>query len=226
MKLKQCISALLLIVINFGCNEKVNKNPESKATIDADTLVYDTAPRWSKTKDKILFYTYRHDSEGAELYTINLDKTGLTRITETFHNEWWSDFSPDDNIIYLSSDYGKSERFGGSEIFALKADGELTRLTNHSDSGEFNMDPRVAPDGNQLLYCHDCLGKDKNSEIFLIQTDGTNPINITNHPSMDKYATWSPNGTKVLFESNRSGNFELYGREGATKLLMQLTHNE
>jgi len=226
LKLAQYISALYLIVIIYGCKTTVSEKSKSKVTTTADTLVYDTAPRWSKTSDKILFYTYRHDSEGAELYTISPDKTGLTRLTETYHNEWWSDFSPSDSIIYVSSDYDKSKRFGGSEIYALKTNGDFTRLTYDSDSSSFNISPRVSSDGNELLYCSNCLGKDVNGEVYLIQADGTNPVNLTNHPSFDRNGSWSPDGTRILFESNRSGNFELYVMDLATKELTKLTDNE
>ncbi|MTI38061.1 TolB family protein, partial [Fulvivirga lutimaris] len=213
-------------IILVGCKQKESKISAAKDKIATDTLVYDTAPRWSNAGDKILFYTYRHDSEGAELYTVNPDKTQLTRLTETYHNEWWSDFSPEDDIIYVSSDYGKSERFGGSEIFELKADGTFTRITFSADSNSFNIHPRVSLDGSQLLYCSDCLGTDVNSEIILINADGTNPVNLTNHPSADKYGNWSPDGKSILFASNRTGNFEIYVMNLETKELTQLTNNE
>lgn len=220
------ISCMVVSIVFSGCKEKHSNSSASKDEVATDTLVYDTAPRWSNTGDKILFYTYRHDSEGAELYTVHPDKTGLTRLTDTFHNEWWSDFSPEDDIIYVSSDYGKSERFGGSEIFELKTDGTFTRITFSADSNSFNIHPRVSSDGSQMLYCSDCLGTDVNSEIFLIKSDGSNPVNLSNHPSVDKYGSWSPDGKNILFESNRTGNFEIYVMNLETKDLVQLTNNE
>ncbi|RDY59237.1 TolB family protein [Flagellimonas nanhaiensis] len=227
MKLiKQILPIVLAHFVLFGCKEKTSKGAELVNEVSSDTLVYDTAPRWMKTGNKILFYTYRHDPEGAELYSISPDAANLTRLTETYHNEWWSDFSSIDETIYVSSDYGKSERFGGSEIFALKTDGSFARITYDSDSTSFNISPRVSSDGKSLLYCANCLGKDVNSEIMLIQTDGTNPVNLTNHPSADRYGVWSPEGKKVLFQSNRTGNFELYVLDLATKKLTQLTDNE
>jgi len=217
---------LIALVALSGCKNKHPKNSELEVTMNLDSLVYDTGPRWSKTSDKILFYTYRHDSKGAELYTVYPDRTGLTRLTDTYQNEWWSDFSHGDSTIFISSDYGKSERFGGSEIFALKTNSDLTRITYDADSTSFNIHPRISVDGNQLLYCSNCLGKDVNSEIILIQVDGTNPVNLTNHPSTDRYGSWSPDGKKVLFESNRTGNFELFVMDLVAKELTQLTDNE
>jgi Tol biopolymer transport system component len=217
---------LCLIIFLVACSEKPSKEFADNQQNETDTLVYDTAPRWMKTKNIILFYTYRHDAEGAELYTISPKTFELSRLTDTYHNEWWSEYSPLNDVIYVSSDFGKSKRFGGSEIFALKSDGTYARLTFSADTNSFNIYPRISPDGKRLLYTANALGKDVDSEIMWINIDGTNPINLTNHPSKDKYGSWSPDGKTVLFESNRSGNFELYLMDLATKRLTQLTDNE
>ena len=35
-------------------------------------------------------------------------------------------------------------------------------------------------------------------------------INLTNHPADDRYASYSPDGTRIIFESNRDGNWNIY----------------
>lgn len=35
-------------------------------------------------------------------------------------------------------------------------------------------------------------------------------INLTNNPAEDRYPDWSPDGRKILFESNRTGNWDIY----------------
>lgn len=215
---------LVATLIFFGCSQSSSNN-SSDINASADTLVYDTSPRWFKAENKIIFYTYRHDEEGAELYSANPDGSDLSRLTDTYQNEWWSDASQK-GTIYISSDYGKSERFGGSEIFALKSNGEFNRITFSEDTSSFNIYPRVSPDDSKLLYCSNCLGSGVNSEIILIEPDGSNAVNLTNHPSADKYGSWSPDGTKVLFQSNRSGNFQLFIIDIDSGELTQLTDNE
>ena len=44
---------------------------------------------------------------------------------------------------------------------------------------------------------------DGNREIFIINSDGSNKVNLTNHPAFDSYPVVSPNGEKIVFESNR-----------------------
>ena len=49
-----------------------------------------------------------------------------------------------------------------------------------------------------------------NYDLFVMDADGANPINLTNEPSFDYYAAWSPDGTKIAFSSDRDGNIEIY----------------
>ena len=43
-----------------------------------------------------------------------------------------------------------------------------------------------------------------NSEIFVMNTDGSDQENITDHPEGDFLADWSPDGSQIAFDTNRS----------------------
>ena len=40
--------------------------------------------------------------------------------------------------------------------------------------------------------------------------DGNNKVNLTNDPGTDSYPVSSPKGSRILFESRRDGNREVY----------------
>ena len=48
------------------------------------------------------------------------------------------------------------------------------------------------------------------NEIYSMNPDGTNPTNLTNDPATDVTPTYSPDGTKIAFVTNRDGNNEIY----------------
>ena len=49
-----------------------------------------------------------------------------------------------------------------------------------------------------------------NGEIFVMNADGTQQLNITNNPAPDYDPTWSPRGRSLLFTTSRDGNTEIY----------------
>ena len=48
---------------------------------------------------------------------------------------------------------------------------------------------------------------------------------LSNHPADDRYATYSPSGTHILFESNRDGNWEIYVMDSDGQDQQRLTFN-
>ena len=49
-----------------------------------------------------------------------------------------------------------------------------------------------------------------NNEIYGMNGDGSELINLTNHPSDDDLPAWSPDGTRIAFCTSRDGNYEIY----------------
>ena len=52
--------------------------------------------------------------------------------------------------------------------------------------------------------------RDGNSEIYIMNPDGSQQVNLTQHPAADFDPAWSPTGEQILFNSNRDGQWDLY----------------
>ena len=52
--------------------------------------------------------------------------------------------------------------------------------------------------------------RDGNAEIYVMNANGSEQINLTQHPAADYDPAWSPNGKQILFSSDRDGIFDLY----------------
>lgn len=59
-----------------------------------------------------------------------------------------------------------------------------------------------APTTQKILFSST---RDGNWEIYMMNPDGSNQVNLTQRPSDDFEATWSPTGEQILFVSNRDG---------------------
>ena len=76
-------------------------------------------------------------------------------------------------------------------------------------------DPQISPDGRWVAYVVaevDTADNKIPSSIWLVAADGkTVPWRLTNAPGKkDRHPRWSPDGKEILFESNRSGSFQIW----------------
>jgi Tol biopolymer transport system component len=69
--------------------------------------------------------------------------------------------------------------------------------------------PLVAAAQGKIAF-HSCGFSDGSCEIYLMNADGSNQVNLTNTPGNDFSPSISPNGSKIAFYSNRDGNNEIY----------------
>jgi dipeptidyl aminopeptidase/acylaminoacyl peptidase len=90
-------------------------------------------------------------------------------------------------------------------------------------------DPQISPDGKQVVYVVGTVDLDANkipSSLWLAPADGKGePRQLTNAPGKkDRHPRWSPDGKRVLFESNRDGETQLWviGLDGGEA--RQMTH--
>ena len=47
--------------------------------------------------------------------------------------------------------------------------------------------------------------RDGNREVYMMNPDGSQQVNLTQHPATDLLAVWSPSGEQILFVSDRQG---------------------
>jgi serine/threonine protein kinase/Tol biopolymer transport system component len=133
---------------------------------------------------QIAFVVYPHgelENEKAEIYVMNADGSGRTRLADGWDPRW----SPDGQQIAFNSN-----RRGTKEIYIMNANGSgQTRLAD-------GWDPRWSPDGQQIAFC---LGeKYKDSQIYTINEEGSDLTRLAEGFN----PIWSPDGQRIAFSSN------------------------
>ena len=66
--------------------------------------------------------------------------------------------------------------------------------------------PTVTP-VNQIAFV---TNKDGNYEIYKMNSDGSNQTRLTNNSAIDYEPSWSPDRTKIVFASSRSGVLQIW----------------
>jgi Tol biopolymer transport system component len=83
-------------------------------------------------------------------------------------------------------------------------------------------DASVSGENGKIAFVTD---RDGNDEIYLMEADGGNPINLTNNPARDRDPAWSPDGRQIAFTTDRDGNNEIYVMDADGGNPINLTNN-
>ena len=137
-------------------------------------------------------------------------------------------------IAFVSDRDGHVNIRGSSnyEIYVMDADGgNPRRLTNNRN---VDSSPSWSPDGKRIAFVSDRDGHvnirgSSNYEIYVMDADGRNQQNVTNNPSNDGSPSWSPDGKRIVFSSdrdnNRDHNIEIYVMDADGSNQQRLTNN-
>ena len=170
---------------------------------------------WSPDGSKIAFGSiFEGGFFNEEIYIMNADGTGITRLTNGSGDDVNPAWSPDGTKIAWCR--GAS---GTPEIYVMNADGtSQTNLTNNpaSDCGGVDW----SPDGTKIAFYRGGA-----AEIFVMNADGTGQTQLTSNAFADYDPSWSPDGTKIAFYSDRDGNNEIYTMNANGSAQTRITNN-
>ena len=168
------------------------------------------AAEWSFSRDdkRLVYNWWVGWKDSYELRVIDLQGTGIPQFRLLLDNPEVrridpQDWSPDGNWIAS----WLSRKDSSQEIGLVSArDGSL-RVLKSVDGKPLRM--FFSPDGQYLAY--DLPTRDTGQrDIFILATDASSEIAAVAHPSDDVLAGWSPDGTRLLFSSNRRGSRDLW----------------
>jgi Tol biopolymer transport system component len=67
--------------------------------------------------------------------------------------------------------------------------------------------------------------RDGDWEIYAMNADGSQFVQLTQNVAVDKLPVWSPDGREIAFTSNRDGNFEVYVMQADGSQPCNITHH-
>src|SRR3989454_548776 len=124
-------------------------------------------------------------------------------------------------IIVASSRSGPNTP-GKFQLYALERSNlaQLTKLTPDTSSAS---DPAFSPDGSRIAFVSQ---RDGNTEIYVMNADGTGSARITNEPQPDGRPAFAPDGQSLVFHSARTaGKQQIWAVNLDATGLTQLTRD-
>ncbi len=124
-----------------------------------------------------------------EIYVMNADGTGLTRLTSGPAFDAEPAWSPDGTKIAFTSD-----RAGSRGIYLMNADG--TGVMQITDSPTSDGKPSWSPDGGSIAFR-------RYPDMYVMNADGTGLVQLTVTDGCWGYSDhpeWSPDGGEIAFE--------------------------
>jgi Tol biopolymer transport system component len=67
--------------------------------------------------------------------------------------------------------------------------------------------------------------RDGNAEIYTMNADGMNRLDLTRNPAEDTDPRWSADGSRIVFASNRTGNYQIYTMNADGTGVTRVTHD-
>ena len=150
---------------------------------------------WSPDGQRLVFT--RHPvtddpirSNLAEIYTINVDGTGLTQLTFNTEEERAPSWSNDGTrIVFMCRIGGGASDF---EICVMNADGSgLVQLT---DNTLLDATATFSPDDQQIVF-HQQVGR--SFQLWVMNADGSGKVQLTNPPGLNLFPNWGEVRVKV-----------------------------
>ena len=201
--------------VDGGNLQNLSNNPSS-----------DTTPSGSPDGKRIAFMSTRdghvHAKHGYpiyDIYVMDADGGNQQNLTNNPHYDLSPAWSPDGKRIAFASNMFAPDGERGRLIFdicVMNADGgDPQRLTNNPLD---DRDPSWSPDGQRIVFSarregHVVHNLDITYEIYVMDTDGGNQQRLTENRNNDWSPSWSPDGKRIAFSSDRKGDvvkFDIY----------------
>ena len=162
---------------------------QNKQVVNNDAENYGAI--WSYDDSKIFYVS--NEGGNFDIYSIGIDGSKKIKLTSDEYFEESLSLSPDGSKILYSSGQIDNTVF---EVFVLDLNNmETNQLTNNMSYGRM---PLWVQEGNKIIFSSDMEGY---SEIYIMDTDGTKVLNLTNNGIDDYLINISKDGYNIFYEA-------------------------
>jgi len=157
--------------------------------------------------DKRIAYGWMIGSKIAELRAVNFDGTDPKVLFRDENATWirphqWSNDGKYILILLMRKD-------GSSDIAMYSLSDSTVKIVRRVPA----KDPELglSPDGRTIAYSMSPESTSSKRDVYLVKTDGSGQETAVAHPADDYLLGWAPDGTRVIFASDRTGSYGIWG---------------
>ncbi len=177
----------------------------------------DSMASWSPDGSQIVFQSMRN-GVSYQVYSMSADGSNQINLTNTTSSDGEPSWSPDGSTIAFASD---RDHAGFDSVYVMTRDGSQQRLTFSADTID-DTQPVWSPDGSKIAFVStrdsttetwqetddegNVINKSQlhiNKEVYVMNSNGSAQMRLTNELANDDSPSWSPDGSKILFRSDR-----------------------
>lgn len=146
---------------------------------------------WTPDSDKVVYEGWNGD--GGVIFQIDLKTHQKSRLLPNSQESDKSPaFSPDGQSVLFERFYSEGRK---TEIRHLDLATGVDRV--FANPHRSNHDAAWSPDGSQVVFSSNT--EEDNSDLYLVDADGSNLRQLTNLPGDEHAPSWSPDGKSIAF---------------------------
>ncbi len=187
-------------------------------------------PKWSLDGSKVAYISAegKNDCEylgSPRIQIFDIASGQMNEVFTTANSPSRIDWLPGEEFAYIAYN---SETDRIETIYIVDKSGNIIdQLPTNADNFTHILGLSLSNDGQQIAFVGDTwpITGTETTDIYLTDREGNNILNITEEKGLNFAPVWSPNGDWIAFESNRTGDYEIYVIKPDGKGLMQITNN-
>ncbi|MFL6332500.1 MAG: PKD domain-containing protein [Pyrinomonadaceae bacterium] len=188
---------------------------QQRLTMDAND---DCAPSWSPDGSKIVFQSLR-DGQSYQIYVMNADGSNQVNLSNSAGSDRQPSWSPDGTRIAFASE---RDHAGYASVYVMNANGTNQQRLTFSANTFTDEQSAWSRDGGRIAFVSTRDSEVEswqetdeaggvvyrtavrtNKEVYVMNADGTGQTRLTNAAGNDDAPSWSPDGAKIVFRSDR-----------------------
>jgi TolB protein len=154
---------------------------------------------------KILFFSGGNRSEPGSMFSMNLDGSQRTRLTDPAIYESDAQWSADGTHIVFERRHGLSTDTFQRAVWMIRADGSASTRIGPKKRGQ----PSISPDGTRIVFVR---GLFTSANLFIMDLQGEIVRRLTSTFGEEAEPEWSPDGSAIAFlmDDPSSGVMEIW----------------